>query len=148
MEIKRKINMEIIGGYIIVAHRLCSGYSDDSVTHAFKDLDAAKEYARARRQKIDETYYDIEGGHDESRPTIHAVAPKLFEKVQDHLLKKYDRDSFMFELGTAITKKRHPYSYGAGEIKVLCTKSEAPATEAPARSDRGFPPLISSPFVA
>src|SRR3954447_26006063 len=90
-QVRRKMeatgeDIKPIGGYVIVAHRTISGhYADDRVTHAFKDLEAAKKEARDRTEKIENTHQDYEGGHIEYRPTIHAVSPKLFGKVEEHL---------------------------------------------------------------
>ena len=138
----------MIGGYVVVEHRHCNGWHDNTVTHAFAELAAAENYVEGR---IDEQITRRDGGyadddtwllnHDD-RPTLHAVSPRIFAKAQDHLSRGHDYEAFAYRLGTAIARHtqesewsrvKYPYTYKVGETEVFATKSEAAAAEAPAR---------------
>lgn len=135
--------MQTIGGYLIVAHETHNGWYAHTLTHAFKDLDAAKEYVRARNEQLRTKYFDEESGDSESSPTIHTVSPGLFKEVherREHLSINDYYGVYALKLGEAITRQssgplwRRPGgfpSYMVGETEVFCTKSEhaAPAAE-------------------
>jgi hypothetical protein len=139
--------MQKIGGYIIVAHRVVCGWSEPQVTHAFKDLGAAEKYVEARKDEIAASYFDEGSATGEFHPTLHAVSPTLFERVQERLSRQQN-DAGVDHLAVAITRQVVP-SYRVGGVEVLCTKGEAGGAVAsrPAAHNVSFRDILSSAVI-